>query len=92
MTLASAFSFAVSAAAGFVLGMLYFVALRETVRSLASGGGWARPLALTLARLAAASAAFAVVTIGSGALAVSALLAGFLIARTVAVRRAGRTL
>jgi len=91
---ATPLSFVVSAAAlalgGYGLGLLYFAMLRRTIGLLTAGGGWVRPLALTLSRLVAATAVFGLVAVAAGALAVAALLAGFLVARTVAIHRARR--
>lgn len=73
---------------GIAFGLAYFAALRRTVARFATGGGWFVPVALTLGRIG-----LAVLLLGLaaklGAVALLATFAGFLIARTLALR-AGR--
>jgi len=73
---------------GLLLGLAYFACLRRSVALLASDAGWARPVLLTLARLAAAAAAFAFAARWGGAVPLLAGFAGFLIARSVTLRQA----
>lgn len=80
---------AAMAAAGFVFGLAYFAALRQSVAALAAGADWWRPAALTLGRIAAALV-FLVLAAKLGAAALLAALAGFLAARAAALRAARR--
>lgn len=83
----------VLALAGFAFGLAYFRMVRWTARCLADGardGGWAGPAALTLARVAAA-VVLLILAARLGALALLAAFLGFLVARTVALRRTERT-
>jgi hypothetical protein len=82
---------ALAGAAGFGFGLAYFAALGRNVALYLEGGGLAAATGLTLARLAAAVAAFAFAA-RLGALPLLATLLGFLVARFVALnarRRAG---
>lgn len=78
-----------AAIAGLLFGLAYFAAMRRTVAIFVAGGGWARPGALTLARLAAAGCGFALAA-WFGAAPLLAAMAGFLAARTLALRAARR--
>src|SRR3546814_7474968 len=51
--------FPAAAVFGFGFGLFYFGAIRQTAEQIAGRGGWLRPAALTLARLAAAVLLFA---------------------------------
>jgi hypothetical protein len=73
------------AAAGFVVGLAYFAALRRTTAALAGSGGWRTPAALTVGRVAAALV-FLFVAAKLGAVALLAAFAGFLAARAAALR------
>ncbi|MGO8952977.1 MAG: ATP synthase subunit I [Rhodomicrobium sp.] len=75
--------------AGFAFGLLYFIALRWTVTLFAGRGGWLGPLALTLGRIGAA-AVFLAAAARMGAATLLAAFLGFLLARTLALRAAGR--
>ena len=90
------------AAAGLVFGYGYFVSLRRTVDLYAVHRAWRRPLLWVLARVVAAALFFAVAARWStagfgpparpwGALPLLAAVAGFLIARQLAVRSVRRT-
>ncbi len=76
--------------AGLVFGLLYFLALRRTAILFASGRGWFAPVALTLGRIGAA-ALFLALAARLGATVLLAAFAGFLLARAVALRAAGRS-
>ena len=80
-----------AALAGLAGGLVYFAALRRTVRLLASGKSWLGALALSLGRFG--SAAIVLLFLARlGAAPLLAALLGFLAARAVAlraVRRAG---
>ncbi len=80
----SAFGLAMIAA-GFVLGLGYFAALRRTVGLLVGRGGWFAPLALTLGRVAGAVLVLAAVA-RLGAVALLAVGIGFWLARAAALR------
>ena len=75
--------------AGFGLGLLYFEALRRTIRQIAAHHGRFLPVALTAGRIGAAVAVFAMAA-RTGAIALLATFAGFLLARTVALQRSRR--
>lgn len=77
------------ALAGFVFGLLYFAALHRTAILFAARRGWLPPVALTLVRIGAATV-FLAFAAKSGAAPLLASFAGFLLARTVALRIAGR--
>ncbi|MGA7326660.1 MAG: ATP synthase subunit I [Rhodomicrobium sp.] len=77
------------ALAGFLFGLLYFVALQRTAIFLATRRGWLVPIALTLARIGTA-AGFLVLAARMGASPLLAAFIGFLLARAVALRVAGR--
>ena len=77
------------AVAGIFLGFIYFACLRRTVARFAGGDGWAGPAVLTLVRLGAAVVALGFIA-RLGAVALLAAFLGFLIARTIALRRAQR--
>ena len=80
-----AFPATAMAAIGFAFGRAYFAALRRSVELLAMRRGAFVPAALTLARVALATTVF-LIAARLGATALLAMLAGFLAARTVAVR------
>ena len=76
---------------GLGLGLAYFAFLRRTADLLAAtDGGMVRPALLTLARLGAAVAAFALAA-RLGALPLLAGFGGFLIARGIAIHQARGT-
>jgi hypothetical protein len=70
--------------------LLYFLALRRTAILFASGRGWLAPVALTLGRIGAA-ALFLGFAARLGATVLLAAFGGFLLARAVALRAAGRS-
>lgn len=80
---------AMMTSAGFAFGLLYFAALRHTVALLSARKGWAGPVAFTAGRIAAALAALTLCA-RLGAAALLAAFLGFLLARTVTLRRARR--
>jgi len=73
----------------FAAGAAYFAALRLSITLFVSGRGWRVPLALTLGRVGAAVILLAIVA-KLGALPLLATFVGFLAARAVALRAAGR--
>ena len=73
---------------GFGFGIGYFALLRRTTDQLAGHGDWRGAAAQTLGRIAAAIALLAAVA-QLGAAPLLATFAGFLLARTVTLRRAG---
>ena len=75
---------------GFAAGLAYFAALRRSVALFAGGRGWLQPLALTLARLAAATILLGAIA-RLGALPLLAAFAGFLTARAVSIRLSRET-
>ncbi len=80
---------ALAGAAGFAFGLAYFAMLGRNVALFLQGGGLAAAAGLTIARLAAAVAAFAIAA-KLGVLPLLASLLGFLAARFVALRVARR--
>ena len=71
--------------AGLASGLLYFVVLRCTVALLIDRRGWLGPLALTLGRIASvALLLFLAARLGAAPL--LAAFAGFLLARSIALR------
>lgn len=79
------------AAAGLVVGLGYFAALRRTVQLYGAEGNRLAPAVLTVGRIAGA-AAFLIVAARLGAVPLLAAFSGFLLARAIAlraVRRAG---
>jgi len=75
-----------AALVGFALGMGYFACLRLTVQAYVARTGWRAAAALTCARLIGALIVFSIAArFGAGAL--LAAFGGFLIARTIALRR-----
>jgi N-ATPase, AtpR subunit len=76
------------APAGFVFGLVYFVALKQTVILFVSGRGRLGPLAFTLGRMATA-VSFLGLAAKFGAVSLLAALMGFWLARAVALRTAG---
>jgi hypothetical protein len=75
------------AAAGFAFGLVYFAALGRTVALFSAGCGWFRPLAFTLGRITAAAILLGFAA-KLGAVALLAAFAGFLLARSLALRAA----
>ena len=75
--------------AGFVFGLVYFAAVERTAILLAARKGLIGPISLTLGRVAAATLFLALVAQFGDASLLSAFL-GFLLARAVALRQAGR--
>jgi hypothetical protein len=75
--------------AGFILGLAYFAAVQRTALLFVAGRGWLAPVALTLARIAAA-VLFLALAARLGAAPLLAGFAGFLLARAVALRVARR--
>lgn len=80
---------ALLAIAGLAFGSAYFAALRRTVDSFAAGQRRLLPLALSLARIAAATV-FLAAAAQFGALPLLTAFLGFLGARALAVRAARR--
>ena len=76
--------------AGFIFGLFYFAAVQRTAALLAARKNWLGPLALTLGRMAAA-AIFLTLAAKLGAASLLSVFIGFLLARAVALRNAGRT-
>lgn len=76
--------------AGLVLGLLYFASVRRTAALLTTRKGLGWPFAFMLGRIAAAALFLALAARLGAAPLLSAFL-GFLLARTVALRRAGRS-
>lgn len=79
------------AAAGLLVGLSYFAALRRTVQLYGANGNPLWPAALTIGRMVGA-AAFLVLAARLGALPLLAGFSGFILARAIAlyaVRRAG---
>jgi hypothetical protein len=72
---------------GFVFGIGYFALLRRTTDRLTGRGDWRGAAVQTLGRIAAAIALLAVIA-QLGAAPLLATFAGFLLARTVTLRRA----
>jgi len=76
--------------AGFAAGLGYFALLRWSTGLFLAGGGWARPVALTLARLG-----FMALLLGLaarvGALPLLGVFLGFLLARGLALRAHEKT-
>jgi hypothetical protein len=87
MSLAAAPLLALWVALGFALGAAHFRALRLNVGLYLGRAPLWRGLALHAARLAIAAAAFWAAAREGGALALLALLAGFLLARLLVVPR-----
>jgi N-ATPase, AtpR subunit len=79
----------VAGLAGFVFGLFYFAAVERTAVLIASKKSALAPISLTLGRVVAATAFLALATQFGDASLLSAFL-GFLLARTVALRKAGR--
>lgn len=84
-------SIALWAAAGFGFGLAHFAALRANVARYAAGDRARAAILIHVGRLALAAAAFWLAALYGGALALLAGLAGFLVARFVAVRHARET-
>lgn len=78
------------ASAGLAFGLVYFTALKRSVAIFAAGSGFLAPLALTVARFAAA-VAFLGMAAKLGAAALLAAFIGFLLARSVVLRLAQRS-
>jgi hypothetical protein len=75
--------------AGFVFGLCYFAAVERTSALLAARKGLLGPILLTLSRVAAATLFLALAAQLGNASLLSAFF-GFLLARMVALRKAGR--
>jgi len=75
--------------AGFVFGLVYFAAVERTALLLAARKGLIGPISLTLGRVAAATLFLALAAQFGDASLLSAFL-GFLLARAIALRKAGR--
>ncbi len=75
--------------AGFVLGLFYFAAVERTAALLVARKGLLGPISLTLGRVLAATLFLALAAQFGDASLLSAFL-GFLLARAVALRKAGR--
>ena len=75
--------------AGFVFGLFYFAAVERTAVLLAAKRGLLGPISLTLGRVVAATLFLALAAQFGDASLLSAFL-GFLLARAVALRKAGR--
>jgi F1F0 ATPase subunit 2 len=71
---------------GALLGAAYFAALRQNVERYVAGRPLGPTVALHVGRLLLAGLAFALIA-GAGAAALLAALAGFLLVRTLLVRR-----
>jgi hypothetical protein len=76
---------ALSGAAGFGLGLLYFAALRLSVAAF-TGGGWIVPMVLTGARIGGIALALGIAA-KFGAVPLLSAFLGFLIARGVSLRQ-----
>jgi F1F0 ATPase subunit 2 len=72
---------------GAALGAVYFLILGRSVAALADGNDPRRAAVLLIARFGLAAAGFALAA-AQGAMALLTALAGVLLARTVAIRRA----
>jgi hypothetical protein len=91
MVLSAGIAMAVAfAAGGLAVGSVYFAALRCTVDVYATGRGRLVPVALTLARIAGVTV-FLGFAVSFGALSLLAAFLGFLLARSLALRAARRT-
>lgn len=77
------------ALAGFGVGLVYFAALRRTVRRFTARDGWLEPVALTMGRIGVAVAVLAIAA-RAGAAALLVTFTGFLLARAVALYRSRR--
>jgi hypothetical protein len=75
------------ASTGFALGLVYFVALRKSVALFVRGTCWWGASALTIGRVGAAIV-FLTLAAKLGAATLLAAFAGFLLARSVALRSA----
>ena len=74
---------------GFAAGLGYFALLRRSAGLFIAGGGWGRPVALTLLRLGFMSLLLGFAAwLGAGPL--LGVFLGFLLARAVALRLHGR--
>ena len=77
---------AAAALAGVALGFIYFAALRHSVTRFEKQGGWRLVVLFSLLRIGCAIAAFALLA-RLGAVPLILAAGGFLLARTIAVRR-----
>jgi hypothetical protein len=77
---------ALSGAAGFGLGLLYFAALRLSVAAFTGGRGWIVPMVLTGARIGGIALALGIAA-KFGAVPLLSAFLGFLIARGVSLRQ-----
>ena len=75
--------------AGFVFGLCYFAAVERTATHLAARKGLLVPISLTLGRIAAATL-FLALAAQFGEASLLSAFSGFLLARVVALRKAGR--
>lgn len=73
--------------AGSAVGVLYFEALRQTIKRLSARDGWLGPAILTAGRIGGAASVLAIAAHMSAAALLVTFL-GFLLARTVALYRA----
>ncbi len=71
---------------GVLAGAAYLIALRHTVRRLGRGGGWVIPTGLTLARIASIALLLAAAARWGG-IELLAAFGGFLLTRTLCIRR-----
>jgi len=78
-----------AALAGFIFGLFYFAAVERTAVLIASKKAVLGPISLTLGRLAAATLFLALAAQLGAALLLDAFF-GFLVARVVALKKAGR--
>ena len=72
--------------AGLALGSIYLFLIGRTVVAITGDNGWTAAALPLVLRISLAVAAFAVAS-GQGALPVLAMLAGFLVARSLGLRR-----
>jgi hypothetical protein len=89
MTTGNSLLIMLPAAAGLIMGLLYFFALRRTAAVMVCGGRWQIALTLTLSRILLAVALFTA-AVRVGALPLLAAFGGFLAARALALHFAPR--
>jgi len=80
---------AAAGCAGAAFGLIYFSALRRSISLLANGARWQMVVLLSLLRVGLAVAAFLLLA-RFGAIPVICGAAGFLLARTILIRKAQR--
>jgi len=73
-----------AALAGLLLGLIYFAALRHTVRAFMTRRGWFVPISLTVARVVGTGVTLAAAA-HFGAMQLLAAFLGFLIARGISI-------